>query len=59
MTYTIVLTQDEDELVYNATVPALPGCHTWGSTEEEAYRNAGEAIQACLEALAKEARGKL
>ncbi|MCY3020826.1 MAG: type II toxin-antitoxin system HicB family antitoxin [Planctomycetota bacterium] len=54
MTYTVVLTEDEDEPVFNATVPALPGCHTWGATEEEAYRNAQEAIQAYLEALAKE-----
>jgi predicted RNase H-like HicB family nuclease len=54
MTFTVVLTRDEEEAVYNATMPALPGCHTWGSTEEEAYRNAREVIQGYLEAAAKE-----
>lgn len=53
MTFTVILTQDEDEPVFNATVPALPGCHSWGDTEEEAYRNAEEAIRAYLDALAK------
>jgi predicted RNase H-like HicB family nuclease len=54
MKFTVVVTRDEEEPVFNATVPALPGCHTWGETEEEAYRNAEEAIQAYLEALAQE-----
>ena len=55
MTFTVVLTQDEeDAAVYNATVPALPGCHTWGDTEEMAYKNAKEAIEAYLEAAALE-----
>jgi len=54
MTFTVVLTQDEEESVYNATVPALPGCHTWGETQEAAYENAKGAIQAYLEAAVKE-----
>lgn len=54
MTYTVVLTRDDEEDVFNATVPALPGCHTWGDTEDEAYANAIEAIRAYLETLEKE-----
>jgi predicted RNase H-like HicB family nuclease len=50
MTFTVVVTRDEAEAVFNATVPALPGCHTWGETEAEAYANASEAIKAYLEA---------
>jgi antitoxin HicB len=56
MKYTVVLTKDEDGAVYNASVPALPGCHTWGETEEEAYRNAEEAIALYLEQLTAENR---
>jgi predicted RNase H-like HicB family nuclease len=51
MAYTVVLTKDEDGDAYNAAVPALPGCYTWGATEEEAYINAKEAIALYLEHL--------
>ncbi|KKL53063.1 hypothetical protein LCGC14_2279180 [marine sediment metagenome] len=37
----------------NATVPALDGCFTQGSTEEEALSNAREAIACYLEGLEK------
>jgi predicted RNase H-like HicB family nuclease len=44
----IVLEDGEDGLVL-ANVPALPGCHTQGSTREEALSNAEEAIRGWLE----------
>ena len=53
MEYTVVLTFDEEDGVYSASVPALPGCHTWGETEEEAYKNAEDAIATHIEALRK------
>lgn len=50
MEFTIVLTYEED--VYNVSVPALPGCFTWGKTKRTALKNAKEAIQLYLESLA-------
>jgi antitoxin HicB len=50
MNYTVVLRQD-DEGNWLADVPALTGCHTWGSTREEALANAREAIEGCIESL--------
>ncbi len=44
--------QDEDG-VFTATVPAIRGCVTSGKTLEEAYRNAIDAIESCLEARRK------
>jgi antitoxin HicB len=52
MKYRVQIEQDEDG-VYIAQVPALPGCITQGSTRTEALANAREAIQAYLESLAK------
>lgn len=49
--YTVVLVEDLEDGGFVASVPALPGCHTSGETEEEAYNNALEAIQAYLESL--------
>ncbi len=34
--YTVVLRPDDNGTIV-AYVPALPGCHTWGQTSEEAY----------------------
>jgi predicted RNase H-like HicB family nuclease len=41
--------QDEDG-VFTAQVPAIPGCVAWGQTLEEAYQAAVEAIESCLAA---------
>jgi antitoxin HicB len=38
---------------FNVSVPALDGCFTEGETEEEALRNAREAILCYLEGLEK------
>ncbi len=47
--YTVVLTLESDGSAYNVTVPALPGCFTWGKTVEEALERAREAIALYLE----------
>ena len=47
--YTIVVTREDD--AYIVDVPALPGCHTYGATPDEALANAREAIEAYLEDL--------
>jgi len=40
--------QDEDG-VFTAAVPDLPGCVSSGSTLEKAYQNIKDAIDSCLE----------
>jgi len=50
--------QDEDG-VFTAVVPAIRGCVASGETLEEAYRNAVDAIESCLEARQKVAATKL
>ena len=52
MKYRVLIEQDEDG-VYVATVPALPGCVTQGRTMAEAKANAGEAIASYLDSLKK------
>jgi predicted RNase H-like HicB family nuclease len=48
--YRIVLEQDEDG-VFVAEAPALPGCVTQGDTREQALANAREAVELYLESL--------
>jgi predicted RNase H-like HicB family nuclease len=48
-TYSLSIERHEDG--YLAYFPALPGCHTWGVTFEDAVRNAEEALRGYLEAL--------
>jgi len=50
MKYRVLVEPDEDG-VFVAEVPALPGCVTQGATREEALENAREAIAAYLESL--------
>ncbi len=50
--------QDEDGF-FTAQVPAIRGCVAWGKTLEEAYRNAVDAIESCLEARRKVAALRL
>jgi predicted RNase H-like HicB family nuclease len=47
--FTVVIERDEDG-VFIATVPALPGCHTAGDTEEEALELIKDAIRLHIEA---------
>jgi predicted RNase H-like HicB family nuclease len=48
----ITIYQDEDG-VYVAECPAIPGCVSQGANEEEAERNIREAIKECLEVRAE------
>jgi predicted RNase H-like HicB family nuclease len=43
----ITICQDEDG-VYVAECPSIPGCVSQGSSEEEAEKNIRQAIQECL-----------
>jgi predicted RNase H-like HicB family nuclease len=42
------LYQDEDN-VWIAEVPSIPGCGSDGKTREEAIENVTDAVQACIE----------
>ena len=50
--------QDEDG-VFTARVAAIPGCIASGRTLQQAYRNAVDAIESCLEARRKVGAVKL
>ena len=54
-TYRIHL-EPEPEGGFTVTVPALPGCVTWGADYEEALAMAREAIEGYLEVLAEEGK---
>lgn len=47
MTFTITITQDEDG-VFIADCPSIPGCVSQGKSEEEAQMNIQDAIRQCL-----------
>lgn len=49
MKFTITITRDEDG-VYIAECPAIPGCVSQGKTVAEAQANVQDAIKQCLEA---------
>jgi len=48
-TFTAIIEPDEDG--YHAYVPALPGCHTWGRTIDEARANLVEAVELHIESM--------
>jgi predicted RNase H-like HicB family nuclease len=50
MKYRVLIEQDEDG-VFVAEVPSLPGCVSQGRTRGEALSNVQEAIEAYLESL--------
>jgi len=50
MKYRVLISQDEDG-VFVAEVPSLPGCVTQGTTRAEAVENAREAIGLYVESL--------
>lgn len=52
MRYRVYLKQDEDG-IFVATCPALPGCVSQGSTRTEATENIREAIEGYLTSLRK------
>lgn len=50
MKFRVLVQQDEDG-VFVAEVPSLPGCISQGATREEALRNVEEAILAYVDSL--------
>ena len=48
MKFIITIFRDEDGM-YIAEFPSVPGCVSQGKTEKEAEKNIREAIKACLE----------
>lgn len=52
MKYRVVIQQDEDGM-FVAEVPSLPGCISQGTTRSEALKNIREAVQAYIESLQK------
>jgi antitoxin HicB len=50
MKYRVYLEQDEDG-IFVATCPALPGCVSQGTTRVEATENISEAIEGYLQSL--------
>ena len=50
MKFRIVIEPDEDG-VFVATVPSLPGCISQGATRAEALQNIREAIEGYVESL--------
>ncbi len=43
-----IIEKDEDGY-YVASIPSVPGCHSQGSTFEEAIENIKEALDLCLD----------
>ena len=46
--FTVLIEQDEDG-IYVAKVPDIPGCYTQGKTIQQVMQRIKEAIQVCLE----------
>lgn len=51
MKFVVTIFQDEDGM-FIAECPAIPGCVSQGKTENEAEENIQEAIKECLEVRA-------
>ena len=52
MKFIITITRDEDGM-FIAECPSIPGCVSQGKTEEEAQHNIQDAIKECLEVRAE------
>ena len=52
MKYRIIIEQDEDG-IFMARCPSLPGCISQGKTRQEAIENVKDAIKGYLESLKK------
>jgi predicted RNase H-like HicB family nuclease len=52
MKFLVTIFQDEDGM-FVAECPSIPGCISQGKTEEEAENNVREAIRECLEVRAE------
>jgi len=51
MKYRIIIEKDPVEGVFIASVPSLPGCHTFGKNTKEAALMAEEAIEVYIDTL--------
>ena len=58
MKFRLIIEQDEDG-VFVANCPTLPGCISQGKTREEAQANIKEAIIGYLESLAKHGKTEI
>lgn len=52
MKFVVTITQDEDG-IFIAECPSIPGCISQGSNEEDALANIEDAIRECLEVRAE------
>ena len=52
MKFTVTITRDEDGM-FIAECPSIPGCVSQGKTEEDAQRNIQDAIKETLEVRAE------
>ena len=52
MKFIITINRDEDGM-YIAECPSIPGCISQGKTEEEAQENIQDAIKECLQVRAE------
>lgn len=52
MKYRVIIEQDEDG-VFVAECPSLPGCVSQGATRSEAEENIRDAIKGCIDSLMK------
>ena len=57
MQYSVVLVETEEGIAISC--PALPGCHSQGSTREEALSNIREAIALWVEVAEEDAEREL
>ena len=46
-----VILENESNGRFSVHCPELPGCHSWGETEEEAIENIKEAIAGYMEVV--------
>lgn len=53
MKFMVTLNRDEDG-VWVASCPSIPGCYSQGATKPEALKNIKEAIALCLDVRAEE-----
>ena len=56
MQYTVVI--HKSKYGYDVRCPALPGCHSQGSTQEEAMENIKDAVSVYLDMVKKETKGE-
>jgi predicted RNase H-like HicB family nuclease len=54
--YEIIIYWSNEDEIFVADVPELPGCMAHGSTQESALRNAQQAMELWLEAASESGR---